>query len=189
VLLVTTGTTNLFDVRPNGNVYAAGAFNSGGADLAEMYPARAEVEAGDVVAMDADGRLARADRRQRIFGVVSTSPGSVLGWDSSRAGMPGQRPVALSGRTPVKAVLENGPIRRGDLLAASSKPGYAMKADGDAPAIGTALEDFDAAKGQVLCFVGVENSATNSKIKTLERENSQLRQEVEALRVLIEEKK
>jgi len=37
------------------------------------------------------------------------------------------RPLALSGRVPCKVTTENGPIKPGDLLTTSSKPGYAMK--------------------------------------------------------------
>ena len=34
--------------------------------------------------------------------------------------------MALLGTVPVKATTENGPIKPGDLLTTSSKPGYAM---------------------------------------------------------------
>ena len=37
--------------------------------------------------------------------------------------------MALTGQVPVKVTTENGPIKKGDLLASSSKPGYAMKAE------------------------------------------------------------
>jgi hypothetical protein len=36
--------------------------------------------------------------------------------------------LALAGRVPVKVTAENGPIRPGDLLVASSTPGHAMRA-------------------------------------------------------------
>jgi hypothetical protein len=36
-------------------------------------------------------------------------------------------PLAVIGIVPCKVTTENGPIQRGDLLVASSKPGYAMK--------------------------------------------------------------
>jgi hypothetical protein len=47
-------------------------------------------------------------------------------------------PVAITGIVPCKVSSENGAIRRGDLLATSSKPGYAMRA-GVNPPQGTVL--------------------------------------------------
>ncbi len=46
----------------------------------------------------------------------------------------------------VKVSLENGAIKRGDALAASSKEGYAMKATQSGRIIGFALEDYDEGK-------------------------------------------
>jgi hypothetical protein len=37
--------------------------------------------------------------------------------------------MALAGRVPVKVTTENGAIGVGDMLVASSKPGYAMRGD------------------------------------------------------------
>ncbi len=62
-----------------------------------------------------------------VIGIISTAPGTLL---NSNAKDTRERlfPVALCGRVPCKVTDENGPIRRGDLLTASSTPGYAMKA-------------------------------------------------------------
>jgi len=50
----------------------------------------------------------------------------------------------LSGITPVKVSLENGPIQKGDVLTTSSTPGYAMKAtNSTAGTIGVALDSFN----------------------------------------------
>ena len=50
----------------------------------------------------------------------------------------GKIPLAVIGVVPVKVSAENGPIHPGDLLVASSTPGYAMKA-GPNPSVGTVI--------------------------------------------------
>ena len=52
-------------------------------------------------------------------------------------------PLAIYGYFPAKVTLESGPIKRGDPLTSSSKPGYAMKATQACKIIGYALEDAD----------------------------------------------
>lgn len=53
-------------------------------------------------------------------------------------------PLAIIGYFPAKVTMENGPIKRGDPLMSSSKPGYAMKATDACKIIGYALEDAKA---------------------------------------------
>lgn len=85
-----------------------------------LYPSSAEI-----VAVDADGFIQKCMNRESpyVVGIVSTKPAHTL-----RNMMPGSVPVALSGVVPCKIVSENGYVQAGDLLVASSKPGYAMKA-------------------------------------------------------------
>jgi hypothetical protein len=47
--------------------------------------------------------------------------------DTMRTLQEDERLLAIAGRVPVKVTDEAGPIRPGDLLAASSTPGYAMR--------------------------------------------------------------
>jgi hypothetical protein len=63
--------------------------------------------------------------------------------------------LALTGRVYVKATNENGPIRAGDLVVSSSKPGYAMRCLGECAysAIGKALSALDQPEGTVLILV------------------------------------
>jgi len=64
--------------------------------------------------------------------------------------------LALMGRVPVKATTQNGPIRPGDLLTVSSKPGYAMRcAEPQActGAIGKALEALERGQGSILVLL------------------------------------
>ena len=62
-----------------------------------------------------------------MAGIVSTSPGVTLGTNAD--GNPGEAQVAIAGRVPCRVDASNGPIRPGDLLTTSDRPGYAMKAE------------------------------------------------------------
>ena len=69
-----------------GNVTADGTFTAPAADMAEMLPADAGLEAGDVLAVDAKGNLTRSTQPNQasVVGVYSTKPGFVGGggrWD------------------------------------------------------------------------------------------------------------
>ncbi len=145
----------------NGDLNVSGTFAAGliqggqvslsNFDLAEEYMVDDQtIGAGDVVRFkeDATGRLVveRAGGEENAYddkaiGVISTAPGLYLqDWESnSEHG----RPLGLAGRVPVKVTDENGPIKRGDYLTASSTPGYAMKASAGGVIIGRAMEDFN----------------------------------------------
>jgi len=62
-------------------------------------------------------------------------------------------PIALSGRTPVKAAASNGPIAIGDFLTAGPLPGTAVKATRPCSVIGVALEDLPAGSGKIMCLI------------------------------------
>ena len=108
-----------------------------GADFAELLPAVAGLEPGDVLVIGADGQLTRSTEPEAtaVVGVYSTRPGLLGGAQGSTAG---KIPLAVSGIIPVKVSAENGAIRPGDLLVASATPGHAMRAAGD-PAAGTVI--------------------------------------------------
>ena len=129
-----------------------------GFDIAELFEATQEVEAGDLLVIDEteDLKLRKNSRpyEKGIIGVVSGSPAILFeGSELNIAPAPGgftkgtRPPVALAGRIKCKVSLENGPIEKGDLLTSSSAPGYAMKAtDRDksfGAIVGKALEPFD----------------------------------------------
>jgi hypothetical protein len=123
------------EVRADGAVYAA-SFNTGSADVAERINTSEWVEAGDVVEIDPDHagffRKSADPYSRRVAGIISTSPGVILGnsADSETGDWDDNRPVlAITGRVPVRVTTENGPIQVGDLLVASSLPGVAMRGD------------------------------------------------------------
>jgi hypothetical protein len=137
--------SRVFYVDNDGDVFADGPYSGAGADFAEMLPAEADLEPGDVLAIGAGGRLVRSTspRQRSVAGVYSTRPG-FLGGASDDDG--DRIPLAVVGVVPVKASAENGPIRAGDLLTSAATPGHAMRA-GDEVAVGTvigkALGDLD----------------------------------------------
>jgi hypothetical protein len=141
-------------------------------DVAEDYKAvDSSISAGDIVAIsqrtDVTIDKTKIAYQQDTIGVVSTRPGLRLSdWDISEQEKDLMRPVALSGRVPVKVSTVNGDIQKGDFLTPSSKPGFAMKACGikycqAGTVIGKALEDFNSLSSgdsqAVIQEVGVQN--------------------------------
>jgi hypothetical protein len=133
-----TATSALFAIeRKTGQVYADGAyfcqlsancFNSGtGADLAEQILSKERLKPGDLVEVDLDNpkqyRKTRTAYGQAVAGVITTQPGVLIAVSKQAA----RAALALMGRVPVKATIENGPIYPGDLLVSASRPGYAMR--------------------------------------------------------------
>jgi hypothetical protein len=133
-----------FNVTTAGDVYADGAYHCGQssgsepgtcviqnspADFAEMLPASANLEAGDVLIIGRDGKLARSTKpyQTAVVGVYSSQPGYLGG--GQHWGRDNYAPLAVAGVIPVKASAENGAIYPGDSLTTSSIPGHAMKAD------------------------------------------------------------
>ncbi|MGJ5179585.1 hypothetical protein ACQR16_14965 [Bradyrhizobium oligotrophicum] len=162
------GGMRTFDLEAEGTVWSRGPVQTGPRDLAEIYFARAALAPGDVVSLDPDSEhivLAPRSNCSRVIGVISTEPGMLLNSLMNREDLPTDGstgyPVALSGCVPCKVTDEGGPIRRGDLLTAASRPGYAMRA---APAttdgiyragtiIGKALGAHEADEGVIEIFV------------------------------------
>ncbi len=196
-----------FRFATNGTAYADGTWQTGGADLAEIfYFQDISVEQGDLVAFVGEEILGKSGGKpydSSIAGVISTNPGFLGGVKEEEEENPHFKPVALIGRAPVKVNLENGPIEVGDPLTSSSQPGVAMKATKPGIIIGKALESFDGECNdsivvkqegkeykvcKIMTFVNVgywepENNDDSSKdISELENEVMKLRYEVAMLR-------
>jgi hypothetical protein len=160
----------VFRVESDGDTYADGSVyaddfitTSGAADVAERINASEWVEAGNVVEIDPEHpgffRKSAGAYSSRVAGIISTSPGVVLGqranpesdpWDDTRPAL------AIAGRVPVKVTTENGPIAVGDLLVASSTPGVAMKGNPSTSigcVVGKAMEPFAEGEGVVMAQV------------------------------------
>lgn len=149
-----------------------GFFNGGtqnsGADLAEAFDvdgSSADYEPGDVLLISTTSDRAVVKRGEAysslVAGVYATKPGVLLTEEESAgSALVGKIPMGVIGVIPTKVCDENGPIRRGDILVTSSRPGYAMKADPDklraGQAIGKALQAFDGNTGKIKVLVNVK---------------------------------
>jgi len=154
-------TTRVFRVDRNGKGYFNGGTQTGGADVAEFIDASTALGPGDVVEIDplnpGKFRLAATAHSSAVAGVVSTDPGVTMNFTDAAAvaGRDGPR-LALTGLVAVKVCAQNGVIRPGDLLVASSTPGHAMRAPASpAPGtvIGKALGSLDAGAGVIEMLV------------------------------------
>jgi len=130
------------------------AFQVTGADLAEVYSSAEPIDRGYVVSIDptltSGVKKSEQAYDRNVLGVVSTRPGLLIG--DNKEGFPVM--VALAGRVPVKVTSENGLIRAGDLLTASSTPGVAMRATKAGQIIGQAITSWSGEGiGEVLAFV------------------------------------
>lgn len=107
-------------------------------------------------------KLAKAGDIAPLAGVVSTQPGQVLG-DQTETG---SRPIALTGRVPIKVNLENGPIAIGDRIAPSSVPGVGKKAGPFDDSVAIAIDSFDGTTGSttVMAFLDLERGANINAI-------------------------
>lgn len=145
-----------FRVKTNGNVTADGSFTGGGADFAELLPAAETLGPGEVAAVAADGRLVRSTvaYQQSLLGVVSTRPGFVgdLWTEVPEAE---KVPLAVVGVVSVRVCDEGGPVRPGDQLTSSSRPGVAMRAVRFVPGaiLGKALSALEEGEGVVHALV------------------------------------
>jgi hypothetical protein len=126
------GGIHTWDLEVEGSAWCRNRWETGARDLAENYRSEDALEPGEIVcfhpAHDSVVRSA-APNDSMVCGVVSTAPGVLLNSDPDSDDRGKLFPIALCGRTPCRAVDENGPIRRGDLLTSSSRPGHAMRAE------------------------------------------------------------
>ncbi len=127
--------------NPSTDVLNATATAAFYADLAERYEADCVYEAGTVLVIGGEKEVTVTNQQAdtSVIGIVSTNPALMM---NSSAGSDETHPyIALKGRVPCKVI---GPVKRGELLVTSSKPGYAQAFRyGDSPnsVIGKALKE------------------------------------------------
>jgi hypothetical protein len=155
---------NTGEVRADGAYYGA-SFNtvSGAADVAERINTSEWVEPGNVVEIDPEHpgffRKSFSPYSTKVAGIISTSPGVILGnnFDEATDDWEDNRPVlAVTGRVPCKVSAENGPIQIGDLLVASSTSGVAMKGNPEraiGAVVGKAMEPLEDGTGTIVVQV------------------------------------
>jgi hypothetical protein len=139
-----------------------------GADFAESVDVtgdRTKYEPGDILVIDpsAPGKFLKSNQAYStlVAGIYSTKPGFVgrLHPEDAKTGKT-EVPMAMVGRVPTKVSAENGPIKVGDLLVASSKLGYAMKGTNRTQmlgaVIGKALGSLDSGTGVIEVLVTLQ---------------------------------
>jgi hypothetical protein len=153
---------------------AVGQFWANGAlrfDLAEVTPAAEAdgLEQGDAVVIDGENGLCVCRSQQPydscVYGIVSSydQAAMVIGGDVEPQALKGRSdkvPIALIGRVKAKVTAENGPIRVGDLLTTSAKPGHLMRCEDQSRHAGSiagkALEPLANGQGMITILVTLQ---------------------------------
>ncbi len=132
-----------------------------GADTAEWYSithTSEQPQPGNIVSIDTSdqsGFVAKSEipYDEKVIGIVSTAPYDTLAEKTKSDDIQ----LALNGRVPVSVSLENGPIKKGDPITASSIHGVGMKSTKEGQIVGKALEGFDPENG-----IGQQESCLDS---------------------------
>jgi hypothetical protein len=160
--------TTVFRIDDSGAGWFDGGTHTGGADFAESVAVRgkrSEYEPGDLLVIDTAGRrrLALADKpySTRVAGIYSTKPGVLATPHKMDDPATSEEiPLAVVGIVPCKVTAANGAIQVGDLLVASSLPGYAMKGRDRyrlvGAVVGKALEPLSQGKGVIQVLVTLQ---------------------------------
>ncbi len=139
-----------------------------GADYAEAVDVtgdRTKYEPGDILVLDPNtpGKFLKSNRAYStlVAGIYSTKPGFVGRLEPSTPQTDkSEVPMAMVGRVPTKVTTENGPIRVGDLLVASSTLGRAMKGTDRSlltgAVIGKAMGNLDSGTGVIEVLVTLQ---------------------------------
>ncbi|MBP9832167.1 MAG: DUF5011 domain-containing protein, partial [Candidatus Pacebacteria bacterium] len=141
-----------------GSIYYRAA-STGTYDVAENYKTSdSTLSAGSIASLDLSQgtTITTAVPGSIPLGIISTDPGLTLGGADGLTDPSSVRPVALSGRVPVKVSITNGAIAIGDrLMLSTTTPGVAVKALHSGQTIGIALENYTASTtaGTVETFV------------------------------------
>ncbi|TZF95984.1 collagen-like protein [Chryseobacterium panacisoli] len=162
------GTVNVARINSAGRGFFNGGTQSSGADVAEAFDVNgniSEYEPGDilVISTKADRTVEKSSTSYSslVAGVYATKPGVLLTEEHIDTDISNKAPMGVIGVIPTKVCLENGKIKRGDLLVTSSKAGVAMKADVKkvkiGQVIGKALQDYDQKEiGKIQVLVNIK---------------------------------
>jgi hypothetical protein len=157
------GTTNpgAFKLKVVGDVAITGSLQTQtGSDFAEEFKTAETLAPGTVVVMGDLGyksvKPCVSVYDKTVVGIVSDNPSIIAGRSEDQDGQ--QAIVAMVGVVKVKVSAQNGRIEKGDLLTTSDTRGYAMKAKvaKQGTIIGKALEDLNAAKGEIKVLVNLQ---------------------------------
>ena len=147
------------------NITANGTIYANYQDVAEWVPAFEAMAAGTVVVIsDAVSNTVTASKHAYdtgVAGVVSPNPGLLLGVAGAS-----KEKIATTGRVRVRVDATKSPIRKGDLLVTSDRPGMAMKSEPldvggvklhrPGTLIGKALEPLASGEGEILVLLSLQ---------------------------------
>ncbi|KAA2221398.1 beta strand repeat-containing protein [Chryseobacterium sediminis] len=162
------GTVNVARINSAGRGFFNGGTQNSGADVAEVFDVNGSIsqyEPGDilVISTKADRTVEKSSTPYStlVAGVYATKPGVLLTEEHIDTDISNKAPMGVIGVIPTKVCLENGKIKRGDLLVTSSKAGVAMKADIKkvkiGQVIGKALQDYDQKEiGKIQVLVNIK---------------------------------
>jgi hypothetical protein len=134
-------------------------------DVAEWVPATESMPPGTVAVLSASANNTVAPSMHAydtgVAGVVSSAPGLLLGVESQS-----KAKIATTGRVKVRVDATKQPIRIGDLLVTSDRPGMAMKSEPldlagvklhrPGTLIGKALEPLAGGEGEILVLLSLQ---------------------------------
>lgn len=163
-----SASVNVARINKAGRGFFNGGTQSSGADVAEAFDVEgtiSEYEAGDilVISTHSDRTVEKSSTpySNLVAGVYATKPGVLLTEEHIDTDISDKVPMGVIGVIPTKVCLENGAIKRGDLLVTSSKPGIAMRADPEkvkiGQVIGKALQGYDQKEtGKIQVLVNIK---------------------------------
>lgn len=132
-----------------------------------------EVTDGDIICSAQTGeKLCDSPYDVSTFGVYTESPAVFL----ENTKLVNGKPVVSFGKTYVRVSTANGPIRQGDFVTTSTRPGVGVVADKSGNVLGVALEEYvttdTEAVGRILVSIGirpaiVSTSARGNLLETL----------------------
>lgn len=154
IAIYQSASVNVARINKAGTGFFNGGTQNSGADVAEAFDVEgtvSEYEAGDilVISTNSDRTVEKSSTPYStlVAGVYATKPGVLLTEEHIDTDLSGKVPMGVIGVIPTKVCLENGKIKRGDLLVTSSQAGIAMKANPKkvkiGQVIGKALQDYD----------------------------------------------
>jgi hypothetical protein len=166
-----TNEQRLMSIDQNGNMIVAGdltaarVINAVYQDIAEWVPADRPMEPGTVVVVDPqrENGVVMSSRAYdtSVAGVVSAQPGVLLGKAS-----PSKEQIATTGRVKVRVDASRAPVRPGDLLVTSDRPGIAMRSEPielqgrkihqPGTILGKALEPLPSGEGEILVLLSLQ---------------------------------
>jgi hypothetical protein len=149
----------------NGNINVTGNINAKYQDVAEWVPTSEKLVPGTVVILSAE-RTSEVTKSLRAYdttvaGVVSEHPGLSLGIAGDA-----KIQIATTGRVKVHVDASKNPIRIGDLLVTSDKPGTAMRSEPmeingnkfhrPGTLVGKAIEPLASGEGDILVLLSLQ---------------------------------